>query len=85
MDGRRIKVPLPPAPGEEGSPPGAGTAVTLSSGIQRTFRGEGMPVSKEPGKKGQLLVRYDVQMPARYGSKAFSTEDKAALKRMLLP
>lgn len=49
LDGRVIKVPLGPGPVQPGS--------------KVSLPGEGMPVSKDPSSKGQLVVHIKVQLP----------------------
>lgn len=49
LDGRTTNVPLGPGPVQPGS--------TI------TVRGEGMPISKQPGQKGDLVVNIKVNLP----------------------
>ena len=50
-----------------------GRVLTVNGGQQETqqpgsmlyIKGEGMPISKEPGKKGDLFVKCDVELPKR--------------------
>lgn len=49
LDGRAIKVPLGPGPVQPGS--------------KITVPGEGMPITKQPGTKGDLVVNIKVQLP----------------------
>ena len=46
---------------------------------ERVVLNEGMPISKQPGKKGNLRIRFDVQYP----KKQFSGEEAATLQRVL--
>lgn len=62
LDGRRLSVPLP-AP--------------MTSHATRTVAGEGMPLSKEPGKKGDLVVEFEVTFPR------LDDAQKAELKKLL--
>lgn len=63
LDGRRLAFALPqPFPG------GRATKV---------LAGEGMPISKEPGRKGDLVVELDVALPA------LSDEQKRRVKELL--
>ena len=39
---------------------------------------EGMPISKEPGKKGSLRIKFDVMFPSR-----LTTQQKHELKRIM--
>ncbi|SGZ01705.1 BQ5605_C033g11161 [Microbotryum silenes-dioicae] len=60
LDGRTIKVDVPyPSPTSGGKP--------LSSGQVIKVPGEGMPISRKnaPKKKGNLLVKVQVEFPAR--------------------
>lgn len=50
LDGRRLTLPL-------------GDSV-VTPGSERRLAGEGMPVSKSPGQKGDLVVKFDVTFPA---------------------
>jgi DnaJ-class molecular chaperone len=51
LDGRSLKLPT------EGLVVKPGTVVRLP--------GEGMPISKQPGQAGDLVVHFDVQFPGR--------------------
>jgi len=51
----------------------------LAPGYERRVRGEGMPVSKSPGSRGDLVLRFDVAFPAHVA------EDKRELLRRALP
>jgi DnaJ family protein B protein 4 len=64
LDGRRLTVPLP---------------VPFTSRATKVVGGEGMPISKEPGKKGNLVVAFDVAFPKGLG------EDQKAKLREILP
>ncbi len=41
-------------------------------------RGEGMPLSKQPGTKGDLKIKFDLRLPTN-----LSEEQKAALRQIL--
>ena len=47
-------------------------------GYEKVIRGEGMPVSKRPGEKGDLRVRFDIQFP-RY----LNDKQKEGIKKIL--
>jgi len=47
-------------------------------GYQKTIEGEGMPISREPGKRGSLILRFQIQFPDY-----LSDEKKAVLKKLL--
>ena len=56
LDGRRVDIPLPsPGPGR----------TTIVPGRTTRLAGEGMPISKAPGKKGDLVVEWSVELPER--------------------
>jgi DnaJ-class molecular chaperone len=63
LDGRRLTVPLP-------NP--------MSCPATKTLAGEGMPISKEPGKKGNLVVTIEPVFP-----RSLTPEQKAKLKEVL--
>lgn len=48
-------------------------------GFELVVPNEGMPISKEPGKKGNLRIKFDVMFPSR-----LSTQQKSGLRRILL-
>lgn len=45
---------------------------------EKRVRGEGMPISKTPGQKGDLRVRFDVQYP-----RTLTDSQKAGLRQLL--
>lgn len=56
LDGRSIALPLPtPMPGR----------TTIDNGRTTRVSGEGMPISKTPGRKGDLIVEWTVEVPQR--------------------
>ncbi|KAN0064385.1 Molecular chaperone (DnaJ superfamily) [Thecaphora frezii] len=56
LDGRRLEIALPsPGPGK----------TTIVPGRTTRLAGEGMPISKAPGKKGDLVVEWSVEIPER--------------------
>lgn len=61
---------------------GRNLTVTLTEiikpGYELVIQNEGMPISKEPRRKGNLRVKFDVEYPAR-----LSAEQKTDLKRVL--
>lgn len=61
---------------------GREVAVTVSDivkpGREIVIENEGMPISKEPGKNGDLRIRFDVKFPSR-----LSAEQKSDLRRVL--
>ena len=63
LDGRVLSIPV---------------AEVVSPGYSKTVAGEGMPVSKEPGKKGDLVLKFHVVFPA------YVSDSKKAQLRALL-
>ena len=63
LDGRGLTIPV--------------TDIVKPS-LEVVIPDEGMPISKEPGKKGNLRIKFDVKFPSR-----LSAEQKADLKRVL--
>lgn len=56
LDDRNLAVPFPsPTPGK----------TTIPNGTTTRVAGEGMPISKTPGKKGDLIVEWTVEVPSR--------------------
>ena len=45
---------------------------------EKRVRGEGMPISKHPGQKGDLRLRFDVQFP-----RTLTDSQKAGLRQLL--
>nr|QEG03126.1 putative DnaJ subfamily B member 4 isoform X1 [Cymbidium ensifolium] len=64
LDGRDLIIPV--------------TDDIISPGYELIIAKEGMPVAKEPGRKGNLRIKFDVKFPAR-----LSAEQQSALKRIL--
>ncbi|GER51512.1 DNAJ heat shock family protein [Striga asiatica] len=50
----------------------------VKPGYEMLIKDEGMPVSKEPGKKGNLRIKFDIKFPSR-----LSAEQKSDLRRAL--
>ncbi|KAL6983558.1 hypothetical protein U1Q18_016942 [Sarracenia purpurea var. burkii] len=63
LDGRNLSVPV---------------TDIVGPGHQMIIPNEGMPISKEPGKKGNLRIKFDVKFPSR-----LTEEQKCDLKRVL--
>ncbi|CAN6717847.1 unnamed protein product [Malus baccata var. baccata] len=63
LDGRNLMIPL---------------TDIIKPGVEMVVPNEGMPISKEPGKKGNLRIKFDVKYPSR-----LTTEQKSDLKRVL--
>uniref|UniRef100_A0A2N9H3Y1 J domain-containing protein n=1 Tax=Fagus sylvatica TaxID=28930 RepID=A0A2N9H3Y1_FAGSY len=63
LDGRSLMIPL---------------TDIVKPGAEVVVPNEGMPISKEPGRKGNLRVKFDVKYPSR-----LTAEQKSDLKRVL--
>jgi len=63
LDGRNLTIPL---------------TEIVKPGYEVVVSDEGMPISKEPRKKGNLRIKFDVRYPSR-----LSTEQKSDLRRIL--
>ncbi|XP_050378824.1 uncharacterized protein LOC126796103 [Argentina anserina] len=63
LDGRNLVIPL---------------TDIIKPGAEMVAQNEGMPISKEPGRKGNLRIKFDVKYPSR-----LTTEQKSDLKRVL--
>lgn len=50
----------------------------ISPGYEKVVPKEGMPIAKEPGKRGNLRIKFEVKFPSR-----LTTEQKAGVKRFL--
>ncbi|KAL3841022.1 hypothetical protein ACJIZ3_025613 [Penstemon smallii] len=50
----------------------------VKPGHEMVIQNEGMPISKEPGKNGNLRIKFDVKFPSR-----LSTDQKSDLRRVL--
>ena len=55
LDGRILRVPL---------------KEVVSQGYERVVRGEGMPITKAPGTRGDMRIRFELQWPRRQLSEA---------------
>lgn len=49
LDGRVLRLPCPEV---------------VSPGYERRLEGEGMPISKSPGSRGDLLIRFKLVFPS---------------------
>ncbi|XP_048330174.2 uncharacterized protein LOC107415635 isoform X2 [Ziziphus jujuba] len=63
LDGRNLLFPL---------------TDIIKPGAEVVIPNEGMPISKEPGKKGNLKIKFDVKYPSR-----LTAEQKSDLRRVL--
>ena len=50
----------------------------ITPGYEKIVLKEGMPIAKEPGKRGNLRIKFDIKFPSR-----LSPEQKAGVKRLL--
>lgn len=64
LDGRILRVPL---------------KEVVTPGYQRIVKNEGMPVSKMPGQKGNLRIKFDIQFPRAQLSGAQAEQLKSLL------
>ncbi|VFQ66725.1 unnamed protein product [Cuscuta campestris] len=63
LDGRVLTVPI---------------TDIIKPGHEQVIPNEGMPISKEPGKKGNLRVKFDIKFPSR-----LRPDQKSELRRVL--
>lgn len=63
---------------------GRSLSIPINSVIHPTYEEvvprEGMPIPKEPSKRGHLRIKFDIKFPAR-----LSSEQKAGIKKLLGP
>lgn len=62
LDGRTLTIPI---------------NEVISPGYEKVVPREGMPIPKEPGKKGNLRIKFDIKFPNR-----LTAEQKAGVKRL---
>lgn len=63
LDGRNVMIPL---------------TDIIRPGAEMVIPNEGMPISKEPGRKGNLKIKFNVKYPSR-----LTAEQKSELRRVL--
>lgn len=63
LDGRELTIPI---------------TDIVKPGHEQIIPNEGMPISKEPGKKGKLRIKFEVKFPSR-----LSTDQKFDIRRVL--
>ncbi|KAI3781618.1 hypothetical protein L2E82_11636 [Cichorium intybus] len=63
LDGRSLTIPI---------------NVVVSPSYEEVVKGEGMPMPKEPTKKGNLRVKFNIKFPSR-----LTTDQKTGIKRLL--
>ncbi|XVE76555.1 hypothetical protein DITRI_Ditri12bG0182700 [Diplodiscus trichospermus] len=63
LDGRNLTVPI---------------NNIISPSYEEVVKGEGMPIPKEPSRKGNLRIKFNIKFPTK-----LTTEQKTGLKRLL--
>ncbi|KAL0451018.1 UNVERIFIED_CONTAM: DnaJsubfamily B member 1 [Sesamum latifolium] len=63
LDGRNLTIPI---------------NNIVSPTYEEVVKGEGMPIPKEPGKKGNLRIKFNIKFPSR-----LTSEQKTGIKRLL--
>ncbi|KAH9607516.1 hypothetical protein KSS87_017446 [Heliosperma pusillum] len=63
LDGRTLTVPV---------------SSVISPSYEEVVKGEGMPIPKEPSKKGNLRIKFNIKFPTR-----LTPEQKSGIKRLL--
>ncbi|KAL0344460.1 UNVERIFIED_CONTAM: DnaJsubfamily B member 4 [Sesamum radiatum] len=63
LDGRNLTIPI---------------NNVVSPTYEEVVKGEGMPIPKEPGKKGNLRIKFNIKFPSR-----LTSEQKTGIKRLL--
>eukprot|EP00262_Sarcandra_glabra_P008255 TRINITY_DN21586_c0_g1_i1.p1 TRINITY_DN21586_c0_g1~~TRINITY_DN21586_c0_g1_i1.p1 ORF type:complete len:343 (+),score=57.14 TRINITY_DN21586_c0_g1_i1:79-1107(+) len=63
LDGRSLTIPI---------------NSIISPSYEEIVRGEGMPIPKEPSKKGNLRIKFNIKFPTR-----LTPEQKTSIKRLL--
>ncbi|KAG0560223.1 hypothetical protein M758_10G159000 [Ceratodon purpureus] len=63
LDGRSLSISIPDV---------------IHPGYEKVLPKEGMPVAKEPGRRGSLKIKFDIDFPTR-----LSAEQRAGVKRLL--
>ncbi|XP_010253745.1 PREDICTED: dnaJ homolog subfamily B member 13-like [Nelumbo nucifera] len=63
LDGRNLTIPI---------------NSVISPSYEEVVKGEGMPIPKEPSKKGNLRIKFNIKFPSR-----LTSEQKTGIKRLL--
>lgn len=63
LDGRNLTIPI---------------NNIVSPTYEEVIKGEGMPIPKEPGKKGNMRIKFNIKFPSR-----LTSEQKTGIKRLL--
>ncbi|XP_010920858.1 uncharacterized protein [Elaeis guineensis] len=65
LDGRSLTIPID---------------TIISPTYEEIVQGEGMPITKEPSKKGNLRIKFQIKFPSK-----LTPEQKAGIKQLLAP
>ncbi|KAG1371572.1 dnaJ-like subfamily B member 13 [Cocos nucifera] len=65
LDGRNLTIPI---------------NSIISPTYEEIVQGEGMPITKDPSKKGNLRIKFQIKFPSK-----LTPEQKAGIKRLLAP
>ncbi|XP_057431930.1 uncharacterized protein LOC130724670 [Lotus japonicus] len=65
LDGRALSIPI---------------NNVIHSSYEEVVPGEGMPIPKDPSKKGNLRIKFNTEFPAR-----LTSEQKARIRKVLAP
>ena len=63
LDGRTLTIPV---------------SSIISPAYEEVVKGEGMPIPKEPSKKGNLRIKFNIKFPTK-----LTSEQKTGMKRLL--
>eukprot|EP01018_Ginkgo_biloba_P015762 Gb_28289 [translate_table: standard] len=63
LDGRNLNIPI---------------IDVIKPGYEKVVPKEGMPITKEPGKRGNLRIKFDIKFPTR-----LTAEQKSVIKKLL--
>ena len=63
LDGRNLTIPI---------------KTVISPAYEEVIQGEGMPITKEPSKKGNLRIKFQIKYPNK-----LTSDQKAAIKKVL--
>ncbi|XP_073122683.1 uncharacterized protein [Henckelia pumila] len=65
LDGRNLSIPI---------------NNVVHPGYEEVVRGEGMPISREPSKRGDLRIKFNIKFPIK-----LTAEQKSGIKKLLSP
>ena len=63
LDGRALSIPI---------------NVVISPSYEEVVKGEGMPIPKDPSRKGNLRIKFNIKFPTK-----LTAEQKTGIKRLL--